>query len=74
MLLNESPIRMVSASRIQKILQKQKNCWGGRCQQNIPALYSMAVHHSALLHIVIAQAYLKLENTVDFYGPQTNRR
>ena len=23
----------------------------------------MAVHHSALLHIAIAQAYLKLENT-----------
>ena len=27
--------------------------------------HSMAVHHSALLSIAIAQAYLKLENTIE---------
>jgi len=38
MLVNESSIRMVAASRIQKILREQKQCWGEGCQENIPAL------------------------------------
>ena len=61
MLVNEPSIRMVAASRVQKILRKQNSCGGGGCQQNI--LASMAVYHSALLIIAKAQAYLKLENT-----------
>ena len=62
MILNVSSIRMVATSSVQKILRKQNSCGGGGCQQNILAL-KMAVHHSALLIIVKAQAYLKLENT-----------
>ena len=56
MLVNESSIRMVATSLIQKILRKQI------VKKNIR--HSMAVHLSALLYIAIAQAYLELENTV----------
>ena len=61
MLLNESSIRMIAASRIQKILRKQKIVVVVVVKKIF--LHSMAVHHSALLIIAIAQAYLKLENT-----------
>ena len=54
---------MVAASRIQKILQMQNNV--EEKVVNKILLHSMAVHHSALLYIAIAQAYLKLENTVE---------
>ena len=65
MLVNESSIRMVAASRIQKILLKQNSCDGG-CQENIPSLNCRStVHHSALLIIAIVQACLKLENTIE---------
>ena len=62
MLLNESSIRMVVALRIQKILRSKIIVVV--VVVNKIFRHSMAVHHSALFIIAIAQAYLKLENTV----------
>ena len=63
MLLNKSSIRMVAASRIQKILRMPKVV--EVVVVNKIFRHSMAVHHSAVLIIAIAQAYLKLGNTVE---------
>ena len=53
MLLNESSIRILRKQNIVEVVV------------NKIFRHSMAVHHSALLFIAIAQGYLKLENTVE---------
>ena len=63
MIVNESSIRMVATLRIQKILRKQ-NIVEEKVVKKI-FRHSMSAYHSALLYIAIAQAYLKLENSVE---------